>query len=232
MNGFQKDYDKLFQLFQTKSTITPTNTTTITATTNNVDDEVKINEIKFDNTSCATQSFTTTTTTSDRFPFESSSSSSSTSYKCKVYKFTFCQFIECFQQLKFSTILSGHRNINSLREFYDHINEFLIERLSPHQSIEIRIFSFYLMYALWFLQKKCHKLSLKIRCDKESYSNLKDLVRYMSRQQQFDIVLAYRKLFLNGAFIFCENIKLYGPYYKDYLLKNSIYIKKQVCIIP
>lgn len=160
-----------------------------------------------------------------------SSTSQPVSSSYKVYNFTFAQFIQCFQQLKFSSILCGHRTTNSLREFYDQINEFLMEKLSKNQPIEIRIFSFYFMYALWFIQKKSYKLPLKIRVDSDSYNTLKDLVHFMSKQQQFDIVLAYRKLFLNGAFAFCESVKVYGPYYKTYFEKikpfrNEVFVLK------
>lgn len=190
MDGFKRDYEKLFQRFLAQSRVTgPESDLT-------------------DKSSLAAGQAAS-----------SVSGSSQLVDTCKVYNFTFFQFHESFRKLKFAAIFCGHRNVNSLREFFEQVTKFVIDQLSPKQTIERRIFSFYLLYSLWFLQLKSYKLSFKIRVDKLSYTNLQDLVQYSLKQQQFDIVLAYRKLLLAGAFIFCESTEQYGPYFKNYLAR-------------
>ncbi|KAI2805731.1 Small nuclear RNA activating complex, polypeptide 1, 43kDa [Blomia tropicalis] len=146
---------------------------------------------------------------------------SETNEQCQTYEISFSIFINCFRELKFSSILCGHRNMNSLRELSEKINEYLLSRTAPFEPIVVRIFSFYLLYTLWFVQTKCYELPIKIRLDKVSYKNLKNLIQYSTQQQQFDVVLAYRKLLLADAYAFCHSSQQYGPYYKDFLTQLS-----------
>lgn len=183
MNGFKADYQRLFQLFQSRSRVTDTQNST---------------EVSVKSQPCT---------------------SAHEDESITRYEFTFGQFMKCFEQNNFGCIFFGHRSKNELRQFSDEVFEYILDNMSVYLPIELRIFSFYLLYALWSIQQRVFSFQLNIRIDSEAHSNIKHLIENCLSRNQFDILVIYRKLFLTGAFLFCQSIELKGPYYRHYLMK-------------
>lgn len=135
---------------------------------------------------------------------------------------SFTTFVGCFKSLQFSAILCGHRNNNSLREFFELVTTFLLERIADTHETEVRICSFYLLYSLWFVQSKSCSLGFQIRITRELLTHVQSLVNYALTNQHLDIVIAYRRLIRADAFAFIECLDHLGPYYKTHLSRRTL----------
>ena len=136
---------------------------------------------------------------------------------------TFNAFVHCFKGLRFGAILCGHRSDNSLREFFELVTRFLLERIVETYEVEVRITSFYLLYALWFVQSKLNQASpLQIRVNRELFTHVQSLVKHAQVSRHLDLVIAYRRLIRANAFAFVESLDHLGPFYKTYLARRTL----------
>lgn len=137
------------------------------------------------------------------------------------YDFNFEKFMQCFEQMNFTYIFCGRKTENEAREFTDNIYEYILDNLSMYLQIEIRIFSMYLLYALWSIQHKLFSFEVNIRVDHSIHRNIQNLVDNCLKQNQFDVIVIYRKLFLSGAFVYCQEVDPKGIYYRKYFKPKS-----------
>lgn len=109
-----------------------------------------------------------------------------------------------------------------IRQFFDELTNFLLkEIISISNDTAFKIFTFYTLFIIWkIMNKKYSLLALRIRIDIETLQALKLFIENQKHRNLFDIFVAYKILSESGAFAYCQEINLLGPYYKDYINKT------------
>lgn len=122
-----------------------------------------------------------------------------------------------FVQFFFEILPKDNRLI---RQFFEELTNFLLKEIvSITNSTTYKTFTFYTLFIIWnIINKKYSLLALKIRIDIETLQVIKLFIENQ-RKRNIDIFVAYKKLFKSGAFAYCEEFNLLGPYYKDYIYK-------------
>lgn len=218
MNKFKKKYAQLFELYQSKCSSSST-TSSLAETATSPTTVIEVAEtpdpgelVIDDGSEWGSQSQITTTSVNPA------------AYTKLCLDFT--EFIACFNHSKFDFVLGSTLvdrspySLNLYRELFAEINEYLLVQLAGDKPIERQVFSFYLMYALWF-QQHAMQIGLNIRVDRPGWVRIKSFVDKCKLSQTFEVVLCFRRLFRAGAFAFCENLLEYGPDSKGYLLNRQ-----------
>ncbi|KAH9422235.1 hypothetical protein DERP_002532 [Dermatophagoides pteronyssinus] len=140
------------------------------------------------------------------------------------YSFSFDEFLKYFKKFKFAHLIAWiiqKQDSKFIREYFDETTEFVLAKISSTNSLESRIFAFYVLYSLWAMFCRIYpSIPFRIRMNQQSLSFIQDLVGDSLKRNQFDIFIGYQKMVTDGAFAYCQSIQLLGPYYKDYIYKS------------
>ncbi|KAF7487815.1 hypothetical protein SSS_01329 [Sarcoptes scabiei] len=139
----------------------------------------------------------------------------------EIFNINFETFLNCFKKTKFANKFLHKQTSRTIVDRFEEISSVSLRNIAAENPIELRLFSFYLIYTLWFIVNRLFNQFIKIRVDTISSQKIHRLMDDALKMKQFDIVVAYRKLFVSNAFAFCRNQSRLGPYYKDDLIKSN-----------
>lgn len=200
MDKFKLEYERFFDQFKDKTSIV-TNTIDLTRCDDDDDDDYEpIMKQQYNS--------------NDKLPQQNH----------EIFSFSFEEFLKFFEKFKFAHLIAWmihKQDTKFIRECFDETSEFIVNKMLSKNSLESRIFAFYVLYALWAMFCRIHPcIPFRIRLNQQMSFSIQGLVADSLKLNQFDISIAYRKMVTNGAFAYCQSITLLGPYYKDYIYKS------------